>query len=98
MGIGYLGGEGKVSGGEFRAEGAREGSCSCDGEVLLSTVAGASPGASMPAETSGCVSWTTPGEAALYLELFPAQGGRTMEVLRSSPRLLREPALTDSRR
>ena len=98
MGTGYLGREDKVLGGEFRVEGAREGSCSCDGEVLISTVAGASPGASMPAEASGCVSWTIPGEAALYLELFPAQSGRTMEVLRSSPRLLREPALTDSRR
>lgn len=72
-----------MSGGEVRAEGAREG-CSCDGEVLLSTVA--LPLAAPPCLlTSGCVSWTILDEAALYLELFPAQSGRTTEVLRSPP-------------
>ena len=55
------------------------------GCVLLYTVASSSLSASIPAEPAGCVSWAIPGNAALYLELCPAQSSSTVEVLRSSP-------------
>ena len=67
------------------------------GRVLLYAAASSSLSASIPAEPAGCVSWTIPGDAALHLELCPAQSSSTLEVLRSSPIFWGEPALAASR-